>query len=319
MNRRPRRPRPDRGADRRPDAVDAFADTARRTRHRAGVLRPAPGADGRVLAHAHLEPDPRAGPRRRRGAGRARRGRRRHGRDHGEQPDRALPRRHGGGARGRHPDVDLQHPLARSQVAYIAGRVAADRRRRWRPPTTVARWERALAESRQHRARWSSIDARRRRGRRRFADLGRAARRRGGVPRGPRRRRARRARRRRSTPDSPATILYTSGTTGNPKGVVLTHHNVLYEAVSTTRGRRAPRPAGRAQLPAAGAHRRAGARPLRPADPGHAHVRDRRPRRAAGDARRGAPDERSSASPASGRRSRPGCRPSSPPTRTRPT
>ncbi|WP_110240704.1 AMP-dependent synthetase/ligase [Nocardioides gilvus] len=35
------------------------------------------------------------------------------------------------------------------------------------------------------------------------------------------------------TGHTPATILYTSGTTGNPKGVVLTHFNVLYEAQST--------------------------------------------------------------------------------------
>ncbi len=35
--------------------------------------------------------------------------------------------------------------------------------------------------------------------------------------------------------EQPATILYTSGTTGNPKGVVITHRNVLFEVDSANR------------------------------------------------------------------------------------
>lgn len=36
-------------------------------------------------------------------------------------------------------------------------------------------------------------------------------------------------------PDDPLALLYTSGTTGNPKGVLLTHRNILYEMAAAER------------------------------------------------------------------------------------
>jgi long-subunit acyl-CoA synthetase (AMP-forming) len=38
------------------------------------------------------------------------------------------------------------------------------------------------------------------------------------------------------TAQDPATLLYTSGTTGSPKGVLLTHHCILYEVAAALRG-----------------------------------------------------------------------------------
>jgi long-chain acyl-CoA synthetase len=42
------------------------------------------------------------------------------------------------------------------------------------------------------------------------------------------------------SPDDPVTLLYTSGTTGNPKGVIITHTNALYEVETARAGGNAP-------------------------------------------------------------------------------
>ncbi|QCX28340.1 AMP-dependent synthetase/ligase [Nocardioides jishulii] len=124
--------------------------------------------------------------------------------------------------------MSIYNTLSPDQVAYIADHSgtrhviveSADHLARWSgalvdaPDTTVVVIDEAAMPEGDHFLSWSQLVA-----------AGAALRRdRAG---------ALEARAEAVTPSTPATILYTSGTTGNPKGVVLTHHNVLCEAQTT--------------------------------------------------------------------------------------
>ena len=81
-------------------------------------------------------------------------------------------------------------------------------------------------------------------------------------------------------PDDLLTLIYTSGTTGPPKGVQLTHHNMMFAVQAFDDVIDFPEGEGRL-LPTDGTHRRAGHRPLH-ADRARSH-RDVLPQPARGD------------------------------------
>ncbi|HWJ65380.1 MAG TPA: AMP-binding protein, partial [Nocardioides sp.] len=127
--------------------------------------------------------------------------------------------------------MSVYNTLSVEQVAYVAGHAE---------PTVVvlenadhlARWERALAESTSIRQ-VVLVDAEAPAGDERFttwADFLAA-----GAAWRAEHAAELDARTAEVRPEDPLTILYTSGTTGNPKGVVLTHHAVLYECACSLR------------------------------------------------------------------------------------
>ena len=137
-------------------------------------------------------------------------------RDHARQPSRVPRRRPGGGDTRRDAVLDL-HDLSRR-----GDRVSGHRRRApgWR--SSSRRTCRVMLEARENLPDLEHVIVDRRRRPRRDLALGRGR----GVGSRPRRRGGRRA----VQPEDVLTLIYTSGTTGPPKGVQLSHRNVMFAA-----------------------------------------------------------------------------------------
>ena len=220
-------------------------------------------------------------------------------------------------ARRRHPDVDLQHALGRAGRLHRGARPAArGRARDRRPPRPVGQGARRPAGHRQGRR------PRPRRASRRPAlrRLGGPRRDRPGPPCGRRGdgeldERAPRARPGRAG-DDPLHLRHHRQPQGRGARPTTTS---LYEALSTLEAAGLGRDADPGELPAARAHRRAGARALRPADRGQPHATPSATRPSCSPPSARSTRRRSSGCRGCGRRSRPASRPSSRPTPTPPT
>ena len=154
--------------------------------------------------------------------------------DHAHQPARVPLVRRRGAAPRRHAVLDLQHLRARADPVPGRGRRGAHRGHRDAPSRTAsAALERRGARDRRRRATattWSST-----------------------PPEGFDFEAAWRA----VEPDDLLTLIYTSGTTGPPKGVQLTHANLMCGRARLRRGDRVPGRRPRDLVAADGAHRRA--------------------------------------------------------------